>query len=255
MRILKTICISLILLSCNSKPVQDHDSEQSVIVPVVDVKKYMTRPDGTYDHWKQKASSIRAQLKKTYDSTTNHSIRQSVLQKAEKEFAQTLTNSIIPFWYGTPWDFNGYSDVPGKGTIACGYFVSTTLLHAGLNLNRYTLAQQHGLNEAKSLCIEDSVVTLENVDIAGIYKAFEKLNYQNGLYFVGLDFHVGYLMKVDKNLFFLHSNYVAAQGVTIEPIEESEAFHSSAFYIVPITTNRSLVRKWLLNEPIKIFKD
>ena len=253
MRLLCSIC--LILISCHSKSQQESVSEPSQIVNVVDVKKYKVRAHDNYSLSRQTATYIRARLKKTYDSTTDNSIRQAVLIKAEKELTNVLTSSIIPFWYGTPWDFNGYTDVPGRGDIACGYFVSTTLLHSGFNLNRYTLAQQSGFSEAKSLCIEDSLITLENVEAADIYKILQDRGHQDGLYFVGLDFHVGYLLMEEGNLFFLHSNYVARQGVTIEPVEESLAFHSSVFIIVPISSNKSLIKKWLNNEPIKIVKD
>ena len=52
-------------------------------------------------------------------------------------FFHTLVDSIFPYWYGTEWDFNGITESPRKGEIACGYFVSTTLKHMGIRLNRY----------------------------------------------------------------------------------------------------------------------
>ncbi len=57
-------------------------------------------------------------------------------------FEQTLLNELIPYWYGVGWTFEGHTNSPDSGTIACGYFVSTTLKHFGMNLNRYRLAQQ-----------------------------------------------------------------------------------------------------------------
>ena len=40
------------------------------------------------------------------------------------DFDDRLT-AIHDEWMGTPWDFSGTSQVPRKGSIACGYFVST----------------------------------------------------------------------------------------------------------------------------------
>ena len=42
-----------------------------------------------------------------------------------------LRDDLLPAWNGTAWAMNGTSQVPGRGSIACGYFVSTTLMHAG----------------------------------------------------------------------------------------------------------------------------
>jgi hypothetical protein len=39
----------------------------------------------------------------------------------------SLSKTIFPHWYGTVWDYNGYTNTPKNGVIACGYFVSTTL--------------------------------------------------------------------------------------------------------------------------------
>ena len=55
-------------------------------------------------------------------------------------FDNALVNDIIPFWYGTKWSFEGHTNKPNDGEIACGYFVSTTLKDVGLNINRYHLA-------------------------------------------------------------------------------------------------------------------
>ena len=54
-----------------------------------------------------------------------------------------LVHSFFPSWNKTTWDFNGYSAIPRKGEIACGYFVSTNLLHVGFNIDRYELAKKY----------------------------------------------------------------------------------------------------------------
>jgi hypothetical protein len=49
------------------------------------------------------------------------------LSKTEKEeiFTSAVTETIIPAWIGTGWDFNGITEKPQQGSIACGYFVTT----------------------------------------------------------------------------------------------------------------------------------
>jgi hypothetical protein len=66
----------------------------------------------------------------------------SSIYSARTYLMKTLKQQIFPSWYGTSWDFNGYTEKPLNGKIACGYFVTTTLKHIGFNLNRYKIAQQ-----------------------------------------------------------------------------------------------------------------
>lgn len=165
-------------------------------------------------------------------------------------FEDHLLNQIIPHWYGTEWDFNGYTDVPNQGVIACGYFVSTTLKHMGINLNHYHLAQQAGLNEAKSLAIVDS----NYFTVYGIEKLKISMNQEkDGIYFVGLDNHVGYLLKRNAQLYFIHSNYIDDK-VMIEKIDESAAFSSNIYVVAEISTNETLMKYWHSGEVVKIYR-
>lgn len=97
-------------------------------------------------------------------------------ESVSKQFTTALLERIIPYWEGTPWTFEGHTSVPNKGSIACGYFVSTTLRDVGLNLNRYKLAQQSPLIEAKSLALNtDIYVVSEGTNIGNIQWIENKL--------------------------------------------------------------------------------
>lgn len=188
----------------------------------------------------------------TYEKTKAH-IRQQVSQgkHSGKDFENYLLNEIIPFWYGTPWDFNGYSAVPNQGEIACGYFVSTTLLHAGLNINRYHLAQQAGLLEARSLAItEDHYETIYGID--ALDKAIRS-RYRDGVYFVGLDNHVGYLLIRGGDYYFIHSNYIENR-VMIEKARTAPAFQSTIYVVAELSTNDELLKKWRSGEVVKVHR-
>ena len=65
-----------------------------------------------------------------------------ILNESRKHIETELLQDIFPAWYGTDWAFHGTSTKPGEGAIACGYFVSTCLLHAGFKVERVKLAQQ-----------------------------------------------------------------------------------------------------------------
>ncbi len=203
---------------------------------------------------------------KAYDSTKSYLklkselnlIRNQVAQQTITDdslsqlFSHLLVYQIIPYWYGTSWDFEGHTSTPLQGDVACGYFVSTTLRDLGINLNRYKLAQQSPLYEAKSLQIEGVVNKLTE---SSIDDYVSKINdtLKEGIYFLGFgEGHVGFLYKEKSNIYIIHSNYMKGE-VMVEPIEKSDVFNSySFFYIVALSTNKILLNKWLNQSVLKI---
>ena len=166
-------------------------------------------------------------------------------------FTDHLVDKIIPHWYGTPWSFGGHTAVPNKGEIACGYFISTTLRDMGIKLNRYKLAQQSPIDEAKIISCGSEIYSViqENPE-----KAFQEIDdlTKEGLHFIGFDKgHVGYLLKWKGELFLIHSNYFSPGSVCMEPLEESRVFKSfSKFHLVDISNNDVLIKLWLDNAVI-----
>ena len=185
---------------------------------------------------------------KTYFKNLYQTNRNTAIDSASTHLYSKLINEIIPHWYGTEWDFNGYTNTPNDGLIACGYFVSTTLKHLGFNLNRYKMAQAAGLNEAKLLQSKSELKIYSGLT----FKELEtKVNsvYTDGIYFVGLDNHVGYVLIKDKTLYFLHSSY-CDDKVVIELAETSACFASNIYVFAEVTTNKTLVTNWIFNTPL-----
>ncbi|WP_152611497.1 hypothetical protein [Psychroserpens damuponensis] len=161
-----------------------------------------------------------------------------------------LLNDIVPHWYGTEWDFNGHTNIPNDGDIACGYFVSTTLKHFGFNLNRYKMAQQAGLTEARMLQANAKLKTFRNLSFENLKIKINSV-YKDGIYFVGLDNHVGYVVIKDKELYFLHSSY-CDDKVVIELAERSPCFTSNIYVFAEISTNNDLVKNWIFNTRLNV---
>ena len=204
-------------------------------------------PGDNYSITKSIVKKQRISLSKLYSKLSDSAQKNSFLDSASQLFDSLLLNRIVPYWYGTEWDFNGHTSKPNVGKIACGYFVSTTLRDMGLNLNRYELAKKGPEDEANSVAISQAYTSVTPSDSIN-----EKLNsIPNGLYFVGLDNHVGYLYKEKGNTYFLHSNYIANK-VMIEPTTTSVAFESSTYFISMISGNRLLMEKWLGKSKIKV---
>ena len=244
------------LISCHSSGTNDAvtgpDSlalEQNMLPapdePALDSVKFSINSDTTYSY---KKALVQLQARRnswlaSYQSQPNKMGQDSILLLAGKDLENTLVQSIFPFWYGTAWDFNGISNVPGEGQIACGYFVSTTLKHAGCNLNRYRVAQQSAKKACEIFALGDSVWRIQPADIDD-FKA-KASHLKDGLYCIGLDYHVGFLLKREGRYFFIHSSYVGIDGVSLETIEESPAFYSQVYYLSALSTNKKFVKAWL----------
>lgn len=164
---------------------------------------------------------------------------------------ESFTKGAFHFWLGTEWDFNGTTNTPKVGQIACGYFVSTTLKHVGFNLNRYRLAQKGAYDEEVYLCGKQTIITIRD-QTPNDLKNYFKSNLTRGLYMIGLANHVGYLFFDGKELYFIHSNYGSPDCVVIETFEESEVSNSTIFCVAPLSNNKELMRKWIENELIVV---
>jgi hypothetical protein len=123
-------------------------------------------------------------------------------------------------WMGTPWTFTGTSQTPRQGSIACGYFVTTTLQQVGVTLDRVRLAQ--AASEKMILATTDPASVRRYSD-ASLESFLEGLRSQGeGYYIVGLDNHTGFLkVAPDGEVTFIHSG--PGRGVVVEvPAEATE---------------------------------
>ncbi|MGB1102058.1 MAG: hypothetical protein ACPG21_00375 [Crocinitomicaceae bacterium] len=149
-------------------------------------------------------------------------------------------NYVFPHWLGTKWDYNGHTNRPGKDKlIACGYFVSTTLKRMGFNWNRYDLAKMYSKAIVEQTCESMHRYTSKKEVIAKL------LSEEDNLYIVGLDMHVGFLLKRGNVVYFIHSNYYNTVGPEKEIAKSSMAFgDSGSFYVGKFLTERN-IKRWL----------
>lgn len=182
--------------------------------------------------------------KRIYTRKAELNYQSSGISQAEikRQFFHHLLDSIFPYWYGTDWDFNGISETPRTGQIACGYFVSTTLKHMGINLNRYRLAQMAAYDILKQLSKPKSIQRFTKFDRMIEYLEEKE---EDEIFLLGLDYHVGFVARKDQRLFFIHSNYYSDE-VQKELMQRSySARNSEAFYLGNLTGNKELMLRWL----------
>lgn len=169
---------------------------------------------------------------------------------SKKYLVTTLTDSIFHYWYDTEWDFNGITQEPRKGNIACGYFVTTTLLHFGFDLNRVKLAQQPASIIIRTLCKKESIKTFSNGNLKGLKEYIKKS--EDGLYIIGLDNHVGYIHKKDTSMVMIHAD--AGNGkVCRERLDDCSPIVNSQFHMIGnLSENEALLKKWRKHEKIEM---
>lgn len=248
----------LILLGCYPASSQQIADGSEVVEPdssltvegALDSVHYELNSDTLHDYKTVLALIIKKRIhwQGKYNQERSPEGKDSILTLAGKGLESCLVQGVFPFWYATPWDFNGISNVPGEGQIACGYFVSTTLKHVGFSLNRYKVAQQSSKKACEIFARGEKVYCIRPDGVEDFKTKVEKL--EPGLYCMGLDYHVGFLLKRNDRYFFIHSTYLSAEGVVVEPIESSPAFYSQTYYVSPITTNKVLIKDWLGNREI-----
>ncbi len=182
-----------------------------------------------------------------YQSATHEAQREQVINSAS-ELLNLLMPAMMKCWQGTPWDFNGTATIPGEGHIACGYFVSVIMRDAGFDVQRIKLAQQPSQNILRTFLPKKDL----EIKVAKNYRKYMQAmrTKPDGIYIIGLDKHVGFIVKNQDNLEFIHSG-----GIHDKVINESEksasSIRNSRYRVVGnLTQNKELIRKWLFNEPM-----
>ena len=168
--------------------------------------------------------------------------RAAIVDSARAYLFDRVTLEILPSWHGTQWDFNGTTRTPGHGYIACGYFVNTVLQVAGFRLPRVKWSQMAAEPITVKTChvikrFRDRPVS----EVAAWLKA-----QGDGLYKVGLDNHVGFIVVRDGRARFVHSNYYQHEvGVMSEPLEGNNPLAHSRYRIVGKLLGDAMMTAWI----------
>lgn len=189
----------------------------------------------------------RKSLAKEYSSATTKTDSAVVIKKARTYLERVMTDSLFVYWYGTDWDFNGVTQEPRKGLIACGYFVTTTLQQAGLPIRRSWMAQQASSVMIRALCESSNVKTISNNQLDKLKKYL--LAQDDGIWIIGLDNHTGFIVKKGSSLDFVHANYLPPKKVARVTMEDCEIIKSSGIYVVgKIFAGERALKAWLTGD-------
>lgn len=209
------------------------------------------RPDAErYATLKKEVERWRKDLAGRHAKARTAAEKDKVLAESGR-FLNTVLPEMMRCWLGTPWDFNGTSEVPGEGNIACGYFVSTVLRDAGFRVDRYKLARQPSQNILLSFLPRESLSVKVGVPYDGY--AAEMDSAAPGIRIIGLDSHVAFLVTGPDGFRFIHSSGSKPWCVVDESRDHAEVLRRSNYRVQGLLTNdKPLLRRWLAGEKIAV---
>ena len=186
----------------------------------------------------------RRELGEAYRAAESTAERARIRGEARDYLARVVRDDLFPRWYGTPWDYNGTTQTPGEGAIACGYFVTTVLRDAGFRLERVRLAQVPSETMIKALVPETQIRRFSDVSLEDFVAAVRDEG--PGLFLVGLDLHTGFLVNEAGEVSFVHASYVPPRRVFREPALTSPILGASRYRVVgKLTGSDRVLERWL----------
>lgn len=207
------------------------------------------QPDAArYETLKKEVERWRKVLAARHSKARTAAEKDKVLEESGR-FLDTVLPEMMRCWLGTPWDFNGTSEVPGEGKIACGYFVATVMRDAGFRVDRYKLAKQPSQNILRSFLPREALSLKVGVPYEGYAADMEAA--APGIRIVGLDSHVGFLVTGADGFRFIHSSGSQPWCVVEESRAAAEVLRRSNYRVQGLlTTDKALLGRWLAGEKI-----
>lgn len=201
-------------------------------------------------HYTARIASLareREALAAAWRAAPSDGVRDEVRRRASRALVRALADDILPAWNGTPWSYSGTAEAPGHRPIACGYFVSTTLEHAGLAVERRRLAQQAAEHIITTLVPEERIARFRRAPLDAFVAAVARGG--DGIYLVGLDTHVGFLVVDEGDVFFHHASSTSG-AVVRERALVSGPLARSSYRVVGKLAGAPLVDSWLSGRDI-----
>lgn len=176
--------------------------------------------------------------------------KRQALAKAEQPlrsrmFEEIITTDVFPYWYGTRWNFYGQSTIPGQGSIACGYFVTTVLRDMGMVLNRVALAQCASEEMIKKLVQKQYIWHFNDMSLPEFVSAIQAKG--RGVYIIGLDNHTGFIwVNSRRQVRFIHSSGRFPFCVINEDAASSKVLQKSMYKVAgKLTADENAMKQWV----------
>jgi hypothetical protein len=199
----------------------------------------------------------RAELGARYAETRGARARAAIRSEARRYVVETLVSQVFPAWMGMPSGGGPQATAslphqPGM-YISCSYFLTAALQNAGLVLeSRARFAQAPAAWIERALLPPGGQIHRYGNLAAGELER-KLVGLGEGLYVVGLDIHVGFIVVRDGHAFFVHSSYTPPGTVVNEPVVSSMAIALSrrkGYWVSPLFQDDRIIDMWLRRQPV-----
>jgi hypothetical protein len=166
----------------------------------------------------------------------------AALSFARAALVTAFDTQLFPAWAGTPWDFYGTTEVPREGQIACGYYVSTLMRDAGFKVERVELAKEASEHIVRTLAEAGETLRFRNAEPPKLL-AQVRAKLGEGLFVVGMDFHVAFLRIDPKGEQLCHAAAFEPRAAVCEDAATSTGF-VSRYHVVGKLFADAQLRGW-----------
>jgi hypothetical protein len=220
-----------------------------------------TPPDGfdaaRYAAFVEQVAARRSELGARFATARGGRARAAIRAEARRFIVDTLESRVFPAWMGMPSAGGPQATAsmphqPGM-YISCSYFLTAALQNAGLMLeSRSRFAQAPAAWIERALLPPGGQIhRYGNVSAEELERRLVELG--EGLYVVGLDIHVGFIVVRGGRAWFVHSSYTPPGTVVREPVVSSEAIALSrrkGYWVSPLFRDDRIVEMWLRRQPV-----
>jgi hypothetical protein len=210
-----------------------------------------------YDAFLEQVSARRAELGSRFAAARGPRARAAIRDEARRYVVETLVSRIFPAWMGMPSGGGQTATAsrphePGM-YISCSYFLTAALQNAGLVLeSRARFAQAPAAWIERALLPPGGqIYRYGNLSPEELERRLVGLG--EGLYVVGLNIHVGFIVVRGGHASFVHSSYTPPGTVVDEPVATSLAIalsQSKGYWVSPLFKDDRIVEMWLRHQPV-----
>ena len=184
--------------------------------------------------------------------------RRGLRARARRFVVRSITDTLFLAWLGTPWGLGRNSTAtrphqPGM-VVGCSYFVTSVLQNAGVQLeDRYRLARAPALEIQRALAPDPRHLhRYGSITPKELARRVRRLG--DGLYLIGLNIHVGFVVVQGGKARIVHASYTPPRTVVDERLAQSAAIENSrprGYFVSSLFRGDWLIERWLKGDGVK----
>lgn len=170
-------------------------------------------------------------------------------RKIEQEIL-TAFQTLTRHWLGTRWALGApQTKIPGQGKVNCGTFVGRVLRDTGFDVAVRKLQRQPSQLIIKSFVGAGRTRKFSNKPMKKFLASVKEMG--PGLFIIGLDFHVGFLLQTKDDLRFIHASF-ETETVIDEDAATAMPITTSAYKVVGKLLSPENISSWLAKSKVDV---